>query len=157
VLWTRSSPLLAWKGALFSGILRDTMSRENVAGVHEAIDAFNRRDLDGYLALMDPACEFTPYEVMVQGGTPYTGHEGVRRWWAESFAVLPDLNAEIDEVKAGGDFTFVSGRLRGSGAGSGAPIEREMWLAIEWRDGREVWWASFESRAEALEAAGLSE
>jgi hypothetical protein len=32
-----------------------------------------------------------------------------------------------------------------------------MWLAIQWRDGREVWWASFESEAKPLEAAGLRE
>jgi ketosteroid isomerase-like protein len=133
------------------------MSQENVKGVHLALDSFNRRDMVGFLALMDPAVEFAPYEVMVQGGTPYRGHEGVRRWWEESFAVIPDLNAEIHEVRDLGDFTFVGGRLRGHGAGSGAPIERQMWLAIEWRDGLEVWWASFESKAEALEAAGLSE
>jgi ketosteroid isomerase-like protein len=131
------------------------MSQENVEGVYRAIDAFNRRDLDAFLALMDPDVEFTPYEVMVQGGTPYRGHEGVRRWWEESFAVLPDLNAEIHEVRDLGNVTFVAGVIRGHGAGSGAPIERRMWLAIEWRDGREVWWAGFESEADALKAAGL--
>jgi ketosteroid isomerase-like protein len=133
------------------------MSQENVDGVYRAIDAFNRRDLDAFLAVMDPGVEFTPYEVMVQGGVPYRGHEGIRRWWDESFAVLPDLNAEIREVRDLGDVVFVAGLLRAHGAGSGAPIERQMWLAIEWRDGREVWWASFESEAEALEAAGLRE
>jgi ketosteroid isomerase-like protein len=133
------------------------MSQENVEMVYRAIDAFNRRDLNGFLAIMDTDIEFTPYEVMVQGGSPYRGHDGVRSWWDESFAVLPDLRAEIYEVRDLGDVAFVSGRLRGHGAGSGAPIERQMWLAIEWRNGREVWWASFESEAQALEAAGLRE
>jgi ketosteroid isomerase-like protein len=131
------------------------MSQANVDMAYRAIDAFNRRALDDFLELMDPAVEFTPYEVMVQGGNPYRGHEGVRRWWEESFAVLPDLSAEIHEVRELGDFMFVGGRLQGHGAGSGAPIEREMWLAIEWRDGREVWWASDGSAADALDAAGL--
>src|SRR4051812_36877241 len=131
------------------------MSQLNVDMVHGAIDAFNRRELDDFLALMDPAVEFTPYEAMVQGGTPYRGHDGVRRWWEESFAVLPDLNAEIHEVRDLGDVTFLGGRLRGQGAGSGARIEREMWLAVEWRDGRQVSWASYGSKAEALEAAGF--
>jgi hypothetical protein len=133
------------------------MSQENVEMVYRAIDAFNRRDLSGFVAIMDTDIEFTPYEVMVQGGNRYRGHDGVRRWWDESFAVLPDLRAEIYEVRDLGDVAFVRGRLRGRGAGSGIPIEREMWLAIEWRDGREVWWASFESEAQALEAAGLRE
>lgn len=138
--------------------LRDTraaMSQENVELSHRAIDFFNRRDLDSYLALMDPEVEFTPYEVWVQGGDPYRGHAGVRRWWKETFEVLPDLLAEVYEVRDLGDMTFVHGRLRGRGAGSAAPIERTMWLAIEWRDGTEVWWSAFGSEADALEAIGL--
>jgi hypothetical protein len=75
----------------------------------------------------------------------------------DSFAVLPDLRAEIYEVRDLGDRTFVRGRIRGQGAGSGAPIERTMWLAIEWRDQKGVWWCAFGSEAEALEAAGLKE
>jgi ketosteroid isomerase-like protein len=123
--------------------------------VYRVIDAFNRRDLDAFLAGMAPDIEFAPYEVMVQGGNPYRGHDGVRRWWEESFAVLPDLRAEIHDVRDLGDVAVVAGRLRAHGTGSGAPIERQMWLAIEWRQGVEVWWASYESEAEALEAARL--
>jgi len=133
------------------------MSQANVELMHRAIDAFNRRDLDSFLALMGPEVEFTPYEVWVQGGHPYRGHAGVRSWWEESFEVLPDLRAEVYEVRDLGDRTFVHGCLRGHGAGSGAPIERTMWLAVEWRDKKEVWWRSFGSEAEALEAAGRAE
>ena len=132
------------------------MSQENVEFHRRAIDAFNRRDLSTYLAMMDAEVEFTPYEVWVQGGEPYRGHAGVRRWWEESLAVFPDLRAEIHEVRDFGDRTFASGRLRAQGAGSGASIERQMWLANEWRDGKTVWWCSFETEAEALEAAELS-
>jgi hypothetical protein len=32
-----------------------------------------------------------------------------------------------------------------------------LWLVNEIRDGKVVWWHAFESEAEALEAAGLSE
>ena len=131
------------------------MSRENVELFHQAIDAFNRRDLDAFLALMDPGVEFTPYERALEGLGPYRGHEGVRIWWGESFAVLPDLRAEIYEVRDLGDMTLVRGRLRGQGASSGASFEREMCLALEWRDKRGVWWHAFGSEAEALEAVGL--
>jgi ketosteroid isomerase-like protein len=133
------------------------MSQENVKLTYCAIEAFNRRDLGAFLALMDPDVEFTPYQVSVQGGSPYRGHAGVRTWWEESFAVLPDLRAEIHEVRDFGDRTYVHGCLRGQGAASGAPIERTMWLAIAWREQKEVWWYSFGSEAEALEAAGLRE
>lgn len=53
--------------------------------------------------------------------------------------------------------TFVHGCIWGQGAGSGAPIERTMWLAAEWRDQQAVWWCAFGSEADALEAVGLGE
>ena len=57
------------------------MSQENTDLTHEVMDAFTRRDLDAYLALTDPEVELTPYEVAMQGGTPYLRHDGIRRWW----------------------------------------------------------------------------
>ncbi len=133
------------------------MSRQNVEMHYRAHDAFNRRDLDAMLALTDPAVTFTPYEVSVQGGDPYRGHDGVRSWWEESFAVLPDLRVETYEVRDLGGMTFVHGRLSGRGAGSGAPFERTLWQVVEWREKKIVWWCAFGSEAEALEAAGLRE
>jgi hypothetical protein len=114
-------------------------------------------ELAAYLPLMDLKVEFTPNEVWVQGGEPYRGHAGVRTWWEETLAVFPDLRAEVYEIRDAGDRTFASGCLRGQGAGSGAPIERPMWLANEWRYKKCVWWCAFGTEAEALEAAGLSE
>jgi hypothetical protein len=133
------------------------MSRENVELLHQAIDTFNRRDLEAYLATNDPDVEFTPYERAMEGLGPYRGHDGVRIWWEESFAVYPDLRAELYEVQTVGDMTVARGRLRGTGAGSGASFERTLWLANEWRDKKVVWWRAFESEAEALEAVGLRE
>jgi hypothetical protein len=39
------------------------MSQENVDLNHQANDAFNRRDLHAFLALMDRDAEFIPYEI----------------------------------------------------------------------------------------------
>ena len=134
------------------------MSHENVDLTYRIIDAFNRRDLGDYLALNDPAVEFLPYEVQVQGGDPYRGHAGVRSWWEDSFAALPDLRSEkIYEVRDLGDRTLLHQRIRGQGAASGAPIERTGWQLIEWRDNKVIWWGSFENEAEALQAAALPE
>jgi hypothetical protein len=131
------------------------MSRENVELLHQAIDTFNRRDLHAYLALNDPDVEFTPYERAMEGLGPYHGHDGIRVWWEESFAVLPDLRAELYEARALGEMTVAHGRLSGTGAGSGASFERTLWLVNEWRDKKVVWWRAFESETEALEAVGL--
>jgi hypothetical protein len=133
------------------------MSQENVELYHQAVDAFNRRDLIAYLATQDPEVEFTPYEVWVQGGEPYQGHAGVRSWWEDSFAVFPDLRAEIYEVRDFGDRLFVHGRISGQGAGSGAAMERTLWQTVEVRNEKTVWWCVFGSEAEALEAARVKE
>jgi hypothetical protein len=44
------------------------MSRENVARLYRAYEAFNRRDIDAFLALSDPEIEFTTLNLQVQGG-----------------------------------------------------------------------------------------
>jgi ketosteroid isomerase-like protein len=132
------------------------MSQENVEIVCEGHDTFNRRDLEGYLAVCDPDMEFTPYERAVEGLGPYRGHDDVRRWWAEALEVLPDFRVELDEVRDLGDLTLVYGRLRGHGAGSGASFERTYWGVFRCRERKVVWWRAFQSEAEALKAAGLS-
>jgi len=131
------------------------MSQENMDLLRQVIDAFNRRDLDALLALMDPGVEFTPYERAVEGLGPYLGHEGVRSWWEDAFDPFPDLSAELYDLRAVEDITYARGRLRGTGAGSGASFERTLWLAVKWRDKKEVWWHAFESEADALGAVNV--
>jgi ketosteroid isomerase-like protein len=133
------------------------MSEENADLNYRSHDAFNRRDLEGYLAFNDPDVEFTSYERAVEGLGPYRGHDGVRAWWEEVLEVMPDLRVELDEVRDLGDLTLACGRLRGTGARSGASFERAYWGVFRWHDKRIVWWHAFQSEAEALEAAGLSE
>jgi ketosteroid isomerase-like protein len=132
------------------------MSQENVELQYRAFDTFNWRDLDAFLALMDPEVEFVPYERAVEGGGAYHGHSGVRRWW-QDIEALADFRAELDEVRGLGDMTVSHGRVRGRGAGSGASFERTLWHVAEWRDKKSVWWSAFGSEAEALEAVRLRE
>jgi hypothetical protein len=106
---------------------------------------------------MEADVEFIPYEVAVQGGDPYRGHEGVRSWWEDTFSVLPDLQVETFEIRDLGERTFAHGRLNAHGAGSGASIERILWQLALWREQKVSWWRAFESAREALEAAGLQE
>lgn len=46
------------------------------------IEAFNRRDADGLVALADPEIEFHPTP-LVQTDSRYHGHDGLRRWLEE--------------------------------------------------------------------------
>jgi len=133
------------------------MSQENVELGYQTMDAFNRRDLDAFLALMDHDVETVPRTTALEGEN-YRGHDGVRRWWNQLLAVFPDFRIEVvDEVRDLGDLTFSLVRLRGSGAGSAAPTNQAFWVANRWRRGKCIWWRTFDTRAEALKAVGLSE
>src|SRR3954452_22868484 len=132
------------------------MSQENVERVHQALEAFNRRDLDAFLALVDSDVEFTPYTVVVQGS--YQGHDGVTRWWQELFGVFPDWNVQVGEVRDLGDLTLTLLHVRGHGSESGTPVIETLWQIAEWStEGKLVRVSNHGTKAEALEAVGLSE
>src|SRR5215207_4777396 len=100
------------------------MSEENVELLHRAYDAFNRRDLDAFLALCDPDVEFISYLMQVEGGEPYRGHDGVRGWWERLLAVYPDLTGEIEEVRELGHLTLARMHMYGRGFESDAPMDQ---------------------------------
>ncbi len=131
------------------------MSRENVDLTRRALDAFNRADLDAYLAPMDENVEAVPRIVGTLGQT-VRGHEGIRRWWKDLFEAVPDLTVEIVEVRDLGDVTLVRTIYGGHGAVSEAPIATTNWLSLRWRDGKCVFWISTVTEDDALEAVGLS-
>jgi ketosteroid isomerase-like protein len=131
------------------------MSQENVDLYRRCVDAFNRRDLNAFLALMDDDVEAVSRLVAIEGGL--RGHDGIRRWWESWFDVWPDYEIEVVEVRDLGDVTLANLRALGHGAGSDVPFEDRAWQLARWRRGKCVLWRVFNNRTEALEAAGLSE
>src|SRR3954447_23077687 len=135
------------------------MSQEDVDRFLEGMEAFNRRDLDGFLAFIDPEVEFV-VRLMEMEGRPYLrGHDGTREWWRGMFAVFPDFKIEVLEARDLGGSVIAALRMRGHGVDSGVPFEEAVWQAIKVRDGKATWWQTFRSEAEALEAleaAGVS-
>ena len=133
------------------------MSQENVELIYRFTDAFNRRDFDAVLALADPGIEYSSRIAEVEGGGPYRGHGGIREWWGSLFAVFPDFQAQIEEVKDPGDLSLARVRQHTQGTENDAPADQTQWHLSEWRDGKVLRWQVFVSEADALEAAGLSE
>ncbi|MEK6327092.1 MAG: nuclear transport factor 2 family protein [Actinomycetota bacterium] len=133
------------------------MSEENIELINRAADAFNRHDLDAFVALFDPDVEFSSRIVELERGRPYRGHDGIRSWWKDVFGVFPDLSAETEEIRDLGDMTITQTKLRGQGIGSAAPTEQRQWIVSVWRHKKAISWRAFGSKAEALEAAGLKE
>jgi ketosteroid isomerase-like protein len=79
--------------------------------------------------------------------------KGSRHYWG----TWADYSVEAEEIIDGGPAVFVLIRERGRGKGSGAPFETRQFQVWTFRRGRIVRWETFESRVEALEAAGVSD
>ena len=132
------------------------MSRENMELARQAFEAINAGDQDRFVASWTRTCGPTPGSWSSRAAT--AGHEGVRRWWDDITAVIPDLSYEIGEQEDLGDIVLTRFRDRGHGATSGAPIDSGLrWHASQWRAGLCVWWCIYSTEAEARAAAGLRE
>jgi ketosteroid isomerase-like protein len=128
------------------------MSQENVELAHQAYDAFNRRDFDSLLALLDADAHLVPQLAAMEG--EYHGHEGIRRWWQNLLDAWPDYEAEVVEVRDLGTATLAKVQVGGHAADSGIPVMETAWHVWRWRRNKAVWFAVFPTEAGALEAAG---
>src|SRR5215204_719878 len=131
------------------------MSQENVELVYQGFDAWNRRDLDAALAGSHADVEITP--VRGAASSTYRGHQGMRRWRNDIFGTFPNFTTEVVEARDLGDFVLGIVRIRGQGTGSEVSSEQTVWYASEWRDGKLLWYCSYESDSDALEAIRLRE
>jgi ketosteroid isomerase-like protein len=132
------------------------MSEENVELYRRGIEAFNRRDLDAFLALAHADVVGISRVLAIEGDS-YRGHDGTREWWNDLLGVFPDFRIEVVWVRDAGDLTVSELQNSAHGEGSAAPLEEVVWQVSEWRDGRVVRWQIYDSEQDALEAAGLSE
>ena len=128
------------------------------ADIQAGFDAFNRRDFEAFIALYDEEVElFDLAEAPDQ--RVFRGHAGVREWiaklqeaWDEGF-----VRFEPQSFVEGDGAVVVDTRAKAVGGGSGVPIEMTFHTVLRFRDQKAVWVNSFIDRAEALDAAGLSE
>ena len=56
-----------------------------------------------------------------------------------------------------GEWTLLAARVSGHGADSDAPFEQAIWQAAQRRDAKIVSWATFDTQAEARQAAGIGQ
>jgi ketosteroid isomerase-like protein len=127
------------------------MPQESTQVVRKIFDAFQRRDLETFLTLMDPEVEYRSLVLEVEG--VYYGHEGLRSWWDSLLAVFPEWNPTVEDAREVGNRVVSRVRAEGHGTGSGVPLERDFWHVAEIRNGRMTFSAFFRTEEEALEAA----
>jgi ketosteroid isomerase-like protein len=129
------------------------MSQENVEVMEAAIAAVRRGDLDGFLSLVHPEIEFRSLVAEAEGRV-LRGHEGVREWWDSVIRALA-IRPTPQKIESFRDRGIT--HLSLAGTVEGVEVPTEQWMAWRVRDGLVIWWETFRTEAEALEAVGLSE
>ncbi len=131
------------------------MSQANVEIAREALEAVGRNDLDGFVALIHPEVTFNSL-VTEADEALYTGHDGVRRWFASVKETLGDFRTDAELIQDAGDNGVLT-KLVLRGAVRGAEVTQVVWQTVTFRDGKISGWTIHRSQAAALAAAGLSE
>jgi ketosteroid isomerase-like protein len=90
--------------------------------VRRALEAWNRHDVEGLLALCHPGVRFRSLIGAVEGSKAHRGHEGVRRWWAEAEEVFDNRRMKVDEIATRGEWVVFTGVGLGTGRASGAEV-----------------------------------
>ena len=120
------------------------MSRESVERYRRSVDAFNRRDFDAFLALMDADVEVGSRQAAIEGG--YHGHDGLRRWWTDLFDAFPDYTVEVEELRDLGDVMLVRIRAEAQSAHGDTTVVDRFWRVAGWLDGKCVSWLELPDR-----------
>ena len=133
------------------------MSEENLETVRRSLEAFDRRDKALWLEARSEN-----FKVVTTNEWPEGDVRGREAAWdfyvsiADTFERRP-FSDDIEFMDAGPDKVLVHQRNDVRGGESGVNVEIDYWDVISFRDGKMIREQWFESRAEALEAAGLSE
>ncbi|MCD6014060.1 MAG: hypothetical protein K0R88_144 [Solirubrobacterales bacterium] len=134
------------------------MSQQNVGLARRAIEIYNTHDVE---ALQNIGTEDVEFRSFLEGRTqarPLRGHEGLEEWQRTESEAFEGLKVEADEFRdLGENRVLVAGRLRGRGKASGVELDVPAAWVLEIRGSKICAFHSYNSRAEALEAAGLSE
>jgi ketosteroid isomerase-like protein len=136
------------------------MSQENIEVVRLAYAAMSERDLDALAELTDSEWVFDFSRAIGPQKGVYRGREQIAQFGAaieeafERFELSP-----IEFVTGPSGQIAVRHHLKAKGRGSGVELDRvpDVMLLWELRDGKVTRTTLYNSRAEALEAAALSE
>jgi ketosteroid isomerase-like protein len=130
------------------------MSQENVVLVRSGFAAFEEGNLSRMLDLM--ADDLVTYRANPDGAT-YYGKEGFLEAtadWTEGFS---DWSVIPEEFIDAGSSVLVRVRQISRGEGSGISVEGEFWFVFEVRGSELSKLSFYNTRTDALEAAGLRE
>jgi ketosteroid isomerase-like protein len=132
------------------------MSQENVEIVRRLAERINARDIEGMLPLISPEIEYRTREDEPDADV-FRGRKEFAKFADSWLGAFDDYEVEIYEYIDAGEYVVVPGRARGRGRKSGIAVDAEETWVWRVRDGKAVECREYATKAEALEAVGLSE
>ena len=137
---------------------RDTawaMSEENVEIFKRGIEAWNRKDIPGFLRAADPGIRWEHWLADLEGDL--TGVDAVRAWHEDIARSFDHWRIDCDDFRDLGDRVLGLGTLRAVGKESGVETEMPWTVVATFRNGLVTHFIDYGDRDRALEAAGLPE
>src|SRR4051812_20680818 len=133
------------------------MSEENVENCRRAFEAWNRRDVDGWLEDAAPDFEWIPASPSAVERTVYRGKDEVRQAFTAIWGVWETFRFEEVEIRDLEDSVVWLGHVHARGKSSHVEVDNAFAAHIRLRGDEAIRAEAFLTWQEALEAAGLSE
>jgi ketosteroid isomerase-like protein len=78
------------------------MSQENVEIVRQSLEAYGRGEIEEMLSYVDPEGELHSAIIGGAEAKVFRGHDGFRRWFAETVESFEELNTELAALERQG-------------------------------------------------------
>src|SRR5436190_21693380 len=95
------------------------------------LDAFQARDLDRFVSMLDADVEILPIVGSELAGTVYRGHEGVRDWWDNYFARFRTVDVSVEQVRDLGDSVIAASRFHARDEEGATQPELVVWTVMD--------------------------
>jgi ketosteroid isomerase-like protein len=128
------------------------MSQANVEMLRRALEAA-AADPEALFSILDEQVEWDYVGAFPETVT-YHGPEAVREFFREWSSAFDDFGFEAEEILDAGDSVLVLLHQWGNGKETGARVENRVWQLFTMRDGKIVHCRGYDTKDEALEAAG---
>ncbi|HYU59882.1 MAG TPA: nuclear transport factor 2 family protein [Solirubrobacterales bacterium] len=122
---------------------------------HKGIEAFNRRDVEAFLEVCHPDCEWQPFLRARDDDAPYRTTDGIRQWFDATDAAFEGVRKEAIELREANGTLLALGRLRYRGRVSGVEVTSPVGWVLEFRDGKIARTRTYLDLDQAVESAAL--
>ena len=130
------------------------MSQENVDDYRRNTAAWNRGDLDAWLAAANPHGEFLPSGTFPGLQPVYRGVEGARQLWNDMRGPWKDIRISIERIEDLGDLVLALITFEVTGR-EGLRTSRRWAHVVRYESGTWTMTENYASWEEALKAVGL--